>query len=63
LLSKLPFPVPGPTMPCFADGWMYVTSLREGKSADVLAQFPTLGGLFRCKAPAVGAPVALFADQ
>ena len=63
LLTKLPFPVPGPTMPCFADGWMYVTSLREGKSADVLAQFPTLGGLFRCKAPAVGVPVALFADQ
>lgn len=62
LLRKLPFPVPGPTMPCFADGFMYVTSLREGKSADVLAQYPTLGGLFRAPAPATGAPVALFAD-
>src|ERR1019366_79834 len=31
LLKKLPFPVPGPTMPCFADDFMYVTSLREGK--------------------------------
>lgn len=62
LLTKLPFPVPGPTMPCFADGFMYVTSLREGKSAEVLAQYPTLGGLFRTPAPAQGAEVALFAD-
>jgi len=63
LLRKLQFPVPGPTMPCFADGHMYVTSLREGKSQAVLDEFPTLGGLFRIAAPAVGAPVALFADQ
>jgi sugar lactone lactonase YvrE len=42
---------------------LYVTSLREGKSAEVLAKFPTLGGLFRAKAPAVGAPVGVFADQ
>jgi sugar lactone lactonase YvrE len=62
LLNKLPFPVPGPTMPCFADDFLYVTSLREGKSAEVLARFPTLGGLFRGPAPARGAPVALFAD-
>lgn len=62
LLQKLAFPVPGPTMPCFAEGHMYVTSLREGKSPEVLAQFPTLGGLFRAPAPAVGAPVAVFAD-
>jgi sugar lactone lactonase YvrE len=62
LLQKLPFPVPGPTMPCFTDDAMYVTSLREGKSAAVLAQYPALGGLFRAPAPAKGAPVALFAD-
>jgi sugar lactone lactonase YvrE len=62
LLHKLPFPVPGPTMPCFADDFMYVTSLREGKSAEILQQFPTLGGLFRAPAPAKGAPVAVFAD-
>ncbi len=62
LLQKLAFPVPGPTMPCFADDFMYVTSLREGKSADVLRQYPTLGGLFRAPAPAKGAPVAVFAD-
>ena len=63
LLRKWAFPVPGPTMPCFADGALYVTSLREGKSAEVLAEFPALGGLFRAAAPAVGAPVALFADD
>ncbi len=62
LMTKLPFPVPGPTMPCFADDFMYVTSLREGKSPDILRQFPTLGGLFRAPAPAKGAPVAVFAD-
>jgi sugar lactone lactonase YvrE len=62
LLTKLPFPVPGPTMPCFAEDFMYVTSLREGKSADVLRLFPTLGGLFRAPAPAKGAPVGVFAD-
>lgn len=62
LLRKWEFPVPGPTMPCFAGEWMFVTSLREGKSADVLTAHPALGGLFRAKAPAAGAPVAVFAD-
>jgi sugar lactone lactonase YvrE len=62
LLEKIPFPVPGPTMPCFAGDHLFVTSLREGKSPDVLQQFPTLGGLFRADAPVQGAPVGLFAD-
>jgi sugar lactone lactonase YvrE len=62
LLQKLPFPVPGPTMPCFAGDVMYVTSLREGKSPQILAQYPVLGGLFSIRAPAEGAPVAEFAD-
>ena len=62
LLSKLPFPVPGPTMPCFAERHLYVTSLREGRSPEALQQHPTLGGLFRTEAPVLGAPVGLFAD-
>jgi len=62
LLGKLAFPVPGPTMPCFADRHLYVTSLREGRPADVLERHPTLGGLFRAEAPVAGAPVAAFAD-
>jgi sugar lactone lactonase YvrE len=62
LLRKWAFPVPGPTMPCFAGEWFYVTSLREGKSEQVLAEHPTLGGLFRAAAPATGVEVGLFAD-
>lgn len=62
LLRKWTFPVPGPTMPCFAEGALYVTSLREGKPPQMLAEHPTLGGLFRADAPAAGAPVGLFAD-
>ncbi len=62
LLRKWAFPVPGPTMPCFAGEWLFVTSLREGKSEQVLAEHPTLGGLFRAAAPAAGAEVGLFAD-
>jgi len=62
LLEKLPFPVPGPTMPCFAGQQLFVTTLREGKAPAVLQQFPTLGGLFRAGAPATGAPVAMFQD-
>jgi sugar lactone lactonase YvrE len=62
LLRKWAFPVPGPTMPCFAEEWLYVTSLREGKTEQVLAEHPTLGGLFRAAAPAAGAEVGLFAD-
>jgi sugar lactone lactonase YvrE len=63
LLHKLAFPVPGPTMPCFADSSLYVTSLREGRTAEQLQQHPTLGGLFSTGAPVVGAPVGMFADQ
>jgi sugar lactone lactonase YvrE len=62
LLQKLPFPAPGPTMPCFAEDYMYVTTLREGKSPEILQQFPTLGGLFRGPAPAAGASVGVFED-
>jgi sugar lactone lactonase YvrE len=62
LLTKLAFPVPGPTMPCFAERHIYVTSLREGRPAEILARNPTMGGLFRTDAPVLGAPVAAFAD-
>ncbi|HVZ06979.1 SMP-30/gluconolactonase/LRE family protein [Rhodopila sp.] len=62
LLRRLDFPVPGPTMPCFAGDRLFATSLREGKSDAVLAEFPSLGGLFAAPAPARGAPVDVFAD-
>ncbi len=62
LLAKVMMPVPGPSMPCFAGGHIYVTTLREGRPAALLAAHPTMGGLFRLKAPVAGAPVALFND-
>jgi sugar lactone lactonase YvrE len=62
LLESVPFPLPGPTMPCFAEDWLYVTSLRQGRDAAMLARHPTMGGLFRMRAPVAGAPVDLFAD-
>ena len=62
LLAQLALPVPGPTMPCFAGDWLYVTSLRAGRDPALLARHPTMGGLFRLPAPVAGAPVALFAD-
>lgn len=63
LLERIPFPVPGPTMPCFADGALYVTSLRSGKPAEVLERFPSLGGLFRANTPIAGVPVGQFTDD
>jgi sugar lactone lactonase YvrE len=62
LLKKIALPVPGPSMPCFADDWIYVTTLRAGRDAATLAAHPTMGGLFRLRAPVPGVPVALFAD-
>jgi sugar lactone lactonase YvrE len=61
LLEKIAMPIPAPTMLCFAEDWFYVTSIRAGRDA-LLEQYPTLGGLFRLKAPTAGVPVAAFAD-
>jgi len=63
LVGKVVLPVPGPSMPCFAEDWIYVTTLRGGRSAETLAANPTMGGLFRFRSPVAGAPVALFADS
>jgi sugar lactone lactonase YvrE len=63
MLAKVPLPVPAPTMPCFADRAIYVTTLRHGKDADTLARHPAMGGLFRLPAPVAGVPVDLFADR
>lgn len=62
LMQRIELPVPAPTMPCFADGTLYVTSSREGRDAETLARHPGLGGLLRAPAPVAGSPVALFAD-
>jgi sugar lactone lactonase YvrE len=62
LIQRFALPTPAPTMPCFADDWIYITSLRGGRDPAVLAANPTMGGLFRMRAPVAGAPVAMFAD-
>lgn len=62
LLQTVPLPVPAPTMPCFAEGTLWVTSLRENKSAEEIARHPMLGGLLRLPAPVAGCPVGVFAD-
>jgi sugar lactone lactonase YvrE len=63
LLAKVAMPVPAPSMPCFAERHIYVTTLRHGRDQALLASHPTMGGLFRLTAPVAGAPVALFADD
>lgn len=65
ILRHHPFPVPAPTMPCFAGPdlrTLFVTSLRRGKDDAVLAAHPTLGGLFRAEGLGQGTPVTDFAD-
>ncbi|WP_328729091.1 SMP-30/gluconolactonase/LRE family protein [Falsiroseomonas algicola] len=65
ILRHLPFPVPAPTMPCFAGPdlrTLFVTSLRAGKDEATLAAHPGLGGLFRGEGLGQGAPVTDFAD-
>ena len=65
ILRHFAFPVPAPTMPCFAGpdlSTVFVTSLRRGKDAATLVAHPTLGGLFRAEGLGRGAPVHRFAD-
>ena len=62
LVERHLLPIPAPTMLCFAGSSVFVTSLRKGRSEAMLRGHPTLGGLFRMAAPAVGAPIAKFAD-
>lgn len=63
LIERHPFPVPAPTMPCFAGGALFVTSLREGRDAETLKRWPELGGIFTATVPPMGVPVGLFGDD
>jgi len=65
LLESLAVPVTAPTMPCFGgtDGkTLFFTSLREGVSADRLAEFPDSGAVFTARAEVAGVAAHKFRD-
>ena len=60
-----PVPVVAPTMPCFGGPdfrTLFLTSLREGKTADVLAAAPWSGAVISAPAPVAGFAPWLFLD-
>nr|WP_245185601.1 SMP-30/gluconolactonase/LRE family protein [Falsiroseomonas frigidaquae] len=65
ILRHFAFPVPTPTMPCFAGpglASLFVTSLRAGQDAATLTAHPSLGGLFRAEGLGQGTAIHCFAD-
>jgi sugar lactone lactonase YvrE len=65
LAESHPLPVPAPTMPCFGGPdfrTLYVTSLRDGRPADMLEAAPRSGGLFSAEASVAGFPSWRFLD-
>jgi sugar lactone lactonase YvrE len=63
LIQYVDLPVTHPTMPCFGGPdlrTLYITSLREGLSADELARTPLAGGLFKIEPGVAGTPTALY---
>ncbi len=62
ILQALKLPIPTPTMPCFVGDVLFITSIRKGLDADIIAKHPGIGGLYKMKAPVKGAEVGLFAD-
>ena len=64
-LSQLALPVRCPTMPCFGDAdlkTLFVTSNRQGRSADELRQQPLAGCVFALQVEAAGLPVNFVQD-
>jgi sugar lactone lactonase YvrE len=63
-VASLPLPVPQPTMPCFGGPdrrTLYVTTAREGMSAEALRRGPLSGSLFAMEVDVPGLPEPLFA--
>ena len=66
LLDFYPLPVASPTMPCFGGPdlrTLYVTSLRNGRPAELLAKYPLTGITIVAAAPVAGARVSRFRDR
>lgn len=65
LMASYPVPVGAPTMPCFAGPdlkTLFVTSLRAGRTAELLAKYPLTGRLIAAGSEVVGSPVTRFND-
>jgi len=65
LTLSVELPVPAPTMPCFGGPdfrTIFLTSLKEGRSAALLQRAPQSGSLFAAEAPVAGFPSWRFLD-
>ena len=65
LVESYSLPVACPTMPCFGGkglGTLFVTSLRHGRSRELLEKYPLTGSVLVGKSPVAGAPVTRFRD-
>jgi sugar lactone lactonase YvrE len=66
LLESVPVPVAAPTMPCFAGPdlrTLFVTSLRVGRSPELLDLYPLTGITISGRSPVAGTPVHRFRDR
>jgi sugar lactone lactonase YvrE len=61
IVEKIAMPVPNATMPCFAEGQMFITTALPG-TAEKRAEFPEAGGLFVLPVDVAGVPVGRFCD-
>ena len=60
VLAVVPTPVPCPTMPCFGGPdlkTLFITTARQGRSAQELAQHPDAGCVFATRVAVAGLPV------
>ena len=65
LMASYPVPVGAPTMPCFAGPdlkTLFVTSLRTGRTPELLAKYPLTGTLIAAHVDVAGSPVTRFKD-
>ncbi|URQ59837.1 SMP-30/gluconolactonase/LRE family protein [Pantoea alhagi] len=63
IVDEIPLPVRWPTMVAFGGEdlkTLYITSSRENRSAEELAQYPWSGSLFAVRMPVAGLPEPLF---
>lgn len=61
IIEKIAMPVPNVTMPCFAEGHLFITSALPA-TPEKKAEFPTAGGLFMMRVETEGVPVGRFRD-